>query len=137
MVAVIQGEKRNEKDNIVFVCRQPPAFLCTGPNMPGEDFSGELKLEGPVTSTRNPWMWKVGQGYKNLEVKQSRDARYSGKGIPVALPAMPVLLGKTTLTTPAGREGLSPRVSYGKGVEGFSCLDIARHGGSDVACNRR
>ena len=91
-------------------------------NMPGEDFSGELKLEGPVTSTRNPWMWKVGQGYKNLEAKQSRDARYRGKGIPVALPAMPVLLGKTTLTTPAGREGLSPRVSYGKGVEGFSLV---------------
>ncbi|ELS8141576.1 fimbrial protein, partial [Escherichia coli] len=31
-------------------------------NTPGEDFSGELKLEGPVTSTRNPWVWKVGQG---------------------------------------------------------------------------
>ena len=71
-------------------------------NTPGEDFSGELKLEGTVTSTRNPWVWKV------------------GRGIPVALPAMIVLLGKTTLTTPAGREGLSPRVSYGKGTEGFS-----------------
>lgn len=91
-------------------------------NTPGEDFSGELKLEGPVTSTRNPWVWKVGQGNEDLEVKQSRGVRNGGQGIPVALPAMPVLLGKTTLTTPAGREGLSPRVCYGKGAEGFSLV---------------
>lgn len=91
-------------------------------NTPGEDFSGELKLEGPVTSTRNPWVWKVGQGNKGLEVKQSRGVRDGGKGIPIALPAMPVLLGKTTLTTPAGREGLSPRVCYGKGIKGFSLV---------------
>ncbi|XVV78676.1 hypothetical protein I5Z76_05089 (plasmid) [Escherichia coli] len=38
-------------------------------NTPGEDFSGELKLHGSVTNTRNPWVWKVGQGNKNLEVK--------------------------------------------------------------------
>ena len=91
-------------------------------NTPGEDFSGELKLEGPVTSTRNPWVWKVGQGNESLEVKQSRSVRDSGQGIPVVLPAMTVLLGKTTLTMPAGREGLSPRVSYGKGAEGFSLV---------------
>ncbi|WP_258271005.1 F4 (K88) fimbria minor subunit FaeI [Escherichia coli] len=91
-------------------------------NTPGEDFSGELKLEGAVTSTRNPWVWKVGQGNEGLEVKQSRGVRDGGEGIPVALPAMTVLLGKTTLTTPAGREGLSPRVSYGKGAEGFSLV---------------
>ncbi|MEQ4855025.1 F4 (K88) fimbria minor subunit FaeI [Escherichia coli] len=89
-------------------------------NTPGEDFSGELKLEGAVTSTRNPWVWKVGQGNEGLEVKQSRGVRDGEQAIPVALPAMTVLLGKTTLTTPAGREGLSPRVSYGKGAEGFS-----------------
>ncbi|EGK5714101.1 fimbrial protein, partial [Shigella sonnei] len=35
-------------------------------NTPGENFSGELKLEGPVTSTRNPWVWKVGQGNGGL-----------------------------------------------------------------------
>ena len=87
-------------------------------NTPGENFSGELKLEGPVTSTRNPWVWKVGQGNGGLEVKQSG----GGGGLQVALPAMTVLLGKTTLTTPAGREGLSPRVSYGKGTEGFSLV---------------
>lgn len=39
---------------------------------------------------------------------------------PVSLPALTVLRGKTTLTTPAGREGLAPRVTYGRGVEGFT-----------------
>ncbi|ELO4858585.1 F4 (K88) fimbria minor subunit FaeI [Escherichia coli] len=91
-------------------------------NTPGEDFSGELKLEGPVTSTRNPWVWKIGQGSENLEVKLIRGVRDGGQVIPVALPVLPVLLGKTILTTPAGREGLSPRISYGKGGEGFSLI---------------
>ncbi|NMR18377.1 fimbrial protein, partial [Salmonella enterica] len=40
--------------------------------------------------------------------------------IPVPLPAMTVLLGKTILTTPAGREGLAPQVTYGKETEGFA-----------------
>lgn len=84
-------------------------------NTPGEDFSGELKLEGAVTSTRNPWVWKVGQGNESLEVKQSRGVRDGRQVIPVALPALTVLLGKTTLTTPAGREGLSPRGQLRKG----------------------
>ena len=91
-------------------------------NTPGEDFSGELKLEGPVTSTRNPWVWKVGQGNEGLEVKHNRGVRYDEQAIPVALPAMTVLQGKTTLATPAGREGLSPRISYGKGAEVFSLV---------------
>lgn len=91
-------------------------------NTPGEDFSGELKLEGPVTSTRNPWVWKVGQRNEGLEVKLGLGVHDSGQGIPVALSAMTVLLGKTTLTTPAGREGLSPQVSYGKSAEGFSLI---------------
>lgn len=91
-------------------------------NTPGEDFSGELKLEGPVTSTRNPWVWKVGQGNDGLEAKPGRSARGGEQATPVSLPALTVLLGKTTLTTPAGREGLSPRVSYGKGEEDFSLV---------------
>ncbi|MCZ8781144.1 F4 (K88) fimbria minor subunit FaeI [Escherichia albertii] len=105
----------------LFAASLLPSFVLAW-NTPGEDFSGELKLEGPVTSTRNPWVWKVGQGNETLEVKQNRGVSDGGQGIPVALPAMTVLLGKTTLTTPAGREGLSPRVSYGKGAEGFSLV---------------
>lgn len=91
-------------------------------NSPGDDFSGELRLEGAVTGTRNPWVWKVGHGNESLEVKQSRDARGGGQGIPVSLPALTVVLGKTTLTTPTGCEGLSPRVSYGKGTVDFSLV---------------
>lgn len=91
-------------------------------NTPGEDFSGELKLEGPVTSTRNPWVWKVGQGNEGLEAEQSRGVRGVERDIPVSLPALAVVLGKTTRATPAGREGLSPRVSYGKGAEDFTLV---------------
>lgn len=61
-------------------------------NTPGEDFSGELKLEGAVTSTRNPWVWKVGQGNESLEVKQSRSVRDGRQVIPVALLALTVVL---------------------------------------------
>ncbi|WP_218071401.1 F4 (K88) fimbria minor subunit FaeI [Escherichia coli] len=87
-------------------------------NTPGEDFSGELKLEGPVTSTRNPWVWKVGAGNERFDIKHNPNERE----IHELLSAETVVLGKTILTTPAGREGLSPRVSYGKGAEDFSLV---------------
>ncbi|EBI9246254.1 TPA: fimbrial protein [Salmonella enterica] len=89
-------------------------------NTPGEDFSGELKLEGPVTSTRNPWVWKIGDGNTQMNIKALPVARGGKPVIPVPLPAITVLLGKTTLTTPGGREGLAPQVSYGKGTDGFA-----------------
>lgn len=71
-----------------------------------------------MTSTRNPWVWKVGQGNESLEVKLIPGVRGVKQGLPASLPALTVVLGKTILTTPAGREGLSPRISYGKGTEG-------------------
>lgn len=89
-------------------------------NTPGEDFSGELRLEGPVTSTRNPWVWKVGAGSRYLDAVWSGASSGAERVIPVSLPTLPVLLGKTAFATPAGREGLSPRVTYGKDAEGFS-----------------
>ncbi|EHJ2163684.1 fimbrial protein [Salmonella enterica] len=89
---------------------------------PGDDFSGELNLEGAVTSTRNPWVWKVGEGNENLEAKHSLRSRGGEQRISVPLPALTVLLGKTTLTTPTGREGLAPRISYGNGSEHFSLV---------------
>ncbi|ECE1949739.1 fimbrial protein [Salmonella enterica] len=89
-------------------------------NTPGEDFSGELKLGGPVTSTRNPWVWKVGEGNTQINTKAVSVLRSGEQVIPVPLPAMTVLLGKTILTTPAGREGLAPQVTYGKDTEGFA-----------------
>ncbi|ELH9453219.1 fimbrial protein [Salmonella enterica] len=89
-------------------------------NTPGEDFSGVLKLGGPVTSTRNPWVWKIGEGNTQMNAKAFPVVRGGEAVIPVPLPAMTVLLGKTTLTTPAGREGLAPQVTYGKGTDGFA-----------------
>ncbi|EAB4961048.1 fimbrial protein [Salmonella enterica] len=89
-------------------------------NTPGEDFSGELKLGGPVTSTRNPWVWKTGKGNTQINTKALSALRSGERVIPVPLPTMTVLLGKTTLTTPAGREGLVPLVTYGKGTDGFT-----------------
>ncbi|MFZ5316481.1 fimbrial protein [Enterobacter asburiae] len=89
-------------------------------NTPGEDFSGELKLGGSVASTRNPWVWKVGEGNTQINTKALSVVRSGEKVIPVPLPAMTILLGKTMLTTPAGREGLAPQVSYGRGTDGFT-----------------
>ncbi|UAL58110.1 fimbrial protein [Edwardsiella tarda] len=97
---------------------QPSCVLAW--NTPGENFSGELKLEGPVTNTRNPWVWKVGPGNERLEVKPKGDTHNKAQRMPVSLPAMTILLGKTTLTTPTRHEGCSPKVIYGKEVEDFS-----------------
>ncbi|APL06741.1 fimbrial protein [Escherichia coli] len=91
-------------------------------NTPGEDFSGELKLHGSVTNTRNPWVWKVGQGNKNLEVKYNRGINSGEQRSLLSLPAQTVVIGKTIMVTPAGHEGLSPRVTYGKGVANFSLV---------------
>ncbi|EDQ3179340.1 hypothetical protein ZP71_004666 [Salmonella enterica subsp. enterica] len=59
-------------------------------NTPGEDFSGELKLGGPVTSTRNPWAWKVGEGNTQINTKAVSVLRCGEQVIPVPLPAMTV-----------------------------------------------
>ncbi|EFD5013895.1 fimbrial protein [Escherichia coli] len=91
-------------------------------NTPGDDFSGELKLEGPVVSTRNPWVWKVGAGSRYLDAVYSGTSSGGERVISVPVPALPVLLGKTAFTTSAGHEGLSPRVTYGKGAEAFSLV---------------
>ncbi|MDS1577328.1 fimbrial protein [Escherichia coli] len=89
---------------------------------PGENFSGELKFEGPVTSTRNPWIWKIGHGNESLKVKQDHYVSGGEQKVSVLLPALTVVLGQTSQATPTGREGLSPRVSYGKGGEDFSLV---------------
>lgn len=92
-------------------------------SLPGEDFSGELRLSGTVGSTRNPWIWKVGKGHTSLEVKSPSATILRGNPlIPVPLPALTVLLGKTMLVTPAGREGLAPQVVYGRGANGFTLV---------------
>ncbi|WP_096975912.1 fimbrial protein [Escherichia coli] len=90
-------------------------------NTPGEDFNGDLTLEGHVTSTRNPWVWKVGVDSRYLD--STAPAVPVGEGevmVLVPVPELSVLLGKTAFTTTVGREGLSPRVIYGKGMPNFS-----------------
>ncbi|ELM3659869.1 fimbrial protein [Edwardsiella piscicida] len=84
---------------------------------PGDPFSGELRLGGTVTNTRNPWVWKIGEGVEGLDVTLSSRARRGETAVPLSLSAVTLLLGKTTRIVPAGREGLSPRVTYGKAQE--------------------
>ncbi|WP_426347883.1 fimbrial protein [Cronobacter universalis] len=88
---------------------------------PGEDFSGEMKLGGAVTNTRNPWVWKLGQGNKKLDIEKIPVSRTNDELlISVPVPTLNIVLGKTILTTPAGRDGLSPKVIYGKETDGCS-----------------
>lgn len=96
---------------------------------PGESFGGELTLGGEVTSLRNPWAWQLGEGLKGLNVTLSTSKREQVKA--VVLPAQTLLLGKTTLTTPAGRGGLAPRVTYGSDTQGIE-LNWSASGIADV-----
>lgn len=89
-------------------------------NTPREDFNGELKLGGLVTNTRNPWVWKIGEGNKNIDVMHKLITHQEDQAISISLPSMIVLLGKTTFTTPTGRENLAPKVIYGRDTKDFS-----------------
>lgn len=96
-----------------------PAGVLAAWSTPGEDFSGELTLSGPVTSSRNPWSWKLMPSETDMSLRAAdRTARNGEQVWSGLLKAQPVLLGKTTLTMPAGREGLAPRVSYGRHTSG-------------------
>lgn len=93
-----------------------PVGVLAAWSTPGEDFSGELTLGGPVTSTRNPWSWKMASGNDAISLSTGdRISRNGEQTWPVLLKGSAVLLGKTTLVTPAGREGLAPRVHFGRG----------------------
>ncbi|EDV81588.1 hypothetical protein [Escherichia coli] len=86
---------------------------------PGEAFSGDLKIGGEVVSSRNPWVWKLGSSKKGVDVKVANNTSRSGeKVIPVDIPATTILIGKTSVATPSGREGLAPLVTYGGGEKG-------------------
>ncbi|EPQ7464104.1 fimbrial protein [Escherichia coli] len=91
---------------------------------PGQDFNGELTIGGAVTNTRNPWVWKLSEGDGNLDIHTSQAVRDKGKRqiLTVNLPGKNILLGKTILTSPAGREGLTPRISFGTMGDDFSLL---------------
>ena len=93
-----------------------PAGVLAAWSNPGQDFSGELTLDGEVTSVRNPWTWQVDKSAPGIQVKATaRQARDGGQVWQGLMTDRPLLLGKTLLTTPAGREGLAPVVSLGGG----------------------
>ncbi|HDI4957918.1 TPA: fimbrial protein [Salmonella enterica] len=96
-----------------------PAGVLAAWSTPGEDFSGDLVLGGPVTSSRNPWSWKLMPGETDMSLRVADGAARNGEQVwSGLLKAQPVLLGKTTLPTPAGREGLAPRVTYSSNTPG-------------------
>ncbi len=91
-------------------------------DVPGKTFNGELKFHGSVVSTRNPWVWSIGTGNENLKVKIKRRVSNVEDRIPVSMPALTLVLGKTSFSSIRGHEGLSPRINYGKGVKSFSLV---------------
>lgn len=98
-----------------------PASVLAAWSNAGQDFSGELTLDGEVTSVRNPWTWQVDKSVTGIQVKATtRQARDGGLVWQGLMTDRPLLLGKTVLTTPAGREGLAPVVSLGGGQTDFS-----------------
>lgn len=83
---------------------------------PGTDFSGELKLGGEVSNSRNPWIWKAaGESMENLLQKkgQSEGTNRVWKGL---FPTTSLLMGKTAFTMPSGRTGLAPQVTLSSGT---------------------
>ncbi|EDX8061958.1 hypothetical protein C3U68_004679, partial [Salmonella enterica subsp. enterica serovar Java] len=76
-----------------------PAGVLAAWSNPGQDFSGELTLDGEVTSVRNPWAWQVDKSAAGIKVKantqKSRDGGLVWQGL---MTDRPLLLGKTVLT---------------------------------------
>lgn len=106
---------------MLFLSSLFPVGVLAAWSPPGEDFQAELTLGGPVTNSHNPWSWKLMPGDSAMSL--SADEHQARKGERVwsgLLKAQPILLGKTTHTIPAGREGLAPRVSYVHGIPGAS-----------------
>lgn len=96
-----------------------PAGQLAAWSEPGKDFNSELTLGGQVTSLRNPWQLKVGNALSGLQVSEAEGTNLKGERVWKGLMKDDVvLLARTTLTTPAGREGLIPVVSFGKDSQG-------------------
>lgn len=93
---------------------------CAAWSEPGQDFSKALTVDGDVTNVRNPWVWRVGASCTDIPVRattgQMRQGHRAWSGL---MPALPLLLGKTVLTSPTGREGLAPDVHFGAGQPDF------------------
>ena len=99
---------------LLFVMSIFPSVVLATWNEQGRDFSGELILEGLVTSVRNPWIWQTGTTHNRYQIKEKPQGSdvLMWQGL---MSSQPLLIGKTSLVTPAGREGLAPQVSFGSG----------------------
>ncbi|ECX2002026.1 F4 family fimbrial subunit [Citrobacter braakii] len=97
-----------------------PTGVLAAWSTPGENFSGELTLGGQVTNSRNPWGWKLMVGDDAdmslpASDRTSRNGEQTWSGL---MKGQPIVLGKTLMSMPAGREGLAPRVNYSSGTSG-------------------
>ncbi|EEY4091235.1 hypothetical protein DFY76_22325 [Escherichia coli] len=88
------------------------SFAVAAWSTPGYDFNGGIKFEGNVTNNRNPWEWKI---MGKVFVPALNENARSGENywhVPVA--SVTILSGKTSGTSPAGRQGLTPVIRLGK-----------------------
>ncbi|EAO6898651.1 fimbrial protein [Salmonella enterica] len=103
-----------------------PVGVLAAWSSPGEDFNGELTVGGAVTSSRNPWTWKLMAGENELALSTDEGLNRNGEMIwGGLLGARSILLGKTTHVSPTGRDGLAPRVNYAIDIPGASLVWLA------------
>jgi len=88
------------------------SFAIAGWSTPGNDFNGGIKFEGNVTNNRNPWEWKI-MG-KVFVPALNENARRGDNYWRVPVSSVTILSGKTSSTSPAGRQGLTPVIRLGK-----------------------
>lgn len=88
------------------------SFAVAAWSTPGYDFNSGIKFEGNVTNNRNPWEWKI-MG-KVFVPALNENARSKDNYWHVPVTSVTILSGKTSGTSPAGRQGLTPVIRLGK-----------------------
>lgn len=91
-------------------------FVAANWNTPGHDFNGGLKFEGSVTNNRNPWEWKIVG--KTMVPALNGNKRDGENNWQVPIPSVTILSGKTSVTSPSGRQGLTPVIHFGRAGDG-------------------
>ncbi|HEN3635332.1 TPA: hypothetical protein U5E30_004023 [Yersinia enterocolitica] len=82
---------------------------------PGYDFNGSIKFEGNVTNNRNPWEWKINR--KVIVPALNGNSRSGDNYWNVPVSQVTILSGKTSVTSPSGRQGLTPVIRFGNTVD--------------------
>ncbi|MEB0968012.1 hypothetical protein VC899_22895 [Citrobacter braakii] len=88
------------------------SFAAANWSTPGHDFNGGLKFEGSVTNNRNPWEWKIVG--KTMVPALNGNKRGGENNWQVPIPSVTILSGKTSRTSPSGRQGLTPVIRFGR-----------------------